>query len=723
MNLNKGFWAFVALPILSVFLLGSCSKDSEEVLSPSSPKVSATLEGEGPELELSLEATMGEDMRMLSFDQVDARTPEVVGDSIEVLCIVRSTSATDEPVYRKIWWKKDAAQGNKIRLHKHKFKFPAGYELAQGKEWYIMGVIGGEWNEATKRLNVVPDIPSSPDLVTNNNKTLRKEMRVPAVSKWVRIPTNAQGEFVFQDGSEVVTYTSMPFQAQGALIQHRIDRNTSKSRMRLWGFKMVSTAFSFEGYFDLSPANLAPLNNSTAGHKNSGMLQWVATGENTDKEYPVTNADVTEYVKDFRMAAGVDIAPESQVDQNLVATIWVMPTGVDLEKARTNVFLDVVPSGRGWNPESTSRLPSYGANHTKLLKTGDFAKITSVIHRPKLAIEYMAEYNVRRNDQTRQWETVGDQRVEGSSRIFATGHGPEADSELRWLEAKNHGIMGYHLPTRPEWEGVIPMASTDADGRLNFKQDGDKYEVTKNVQVGLGATPAPVGLHIKNDGANKTVYAIHFIDDATGNKMRVAYRYRLLPNPEMAQFAGQVAPRVQMRLNGMLEAPRAGYDYDPLKNVPPSADLIRSTDYLSVEMMYLGAYFLGTIDDIAQESWWSAQRTEDVVTRFFSGHGNRNFEYQYITKEEYPKAVPSGQESRSLGIRPWVLTYWLDDPATYNPASIERAYSGISREHNVNNVFYFSPYAASATAAGGLVSQPNAGSGFAGMNVRLFSDK
>lgn len=571
-----------------------------------------------------------------------------------------------------------------------------------------MGVVGGEWNEQTKKLSL------STNEIKTTNMNEKIELNVPAVSKWVEIPTANSGEFIFQKEGQRVVYTQIPFHSQGALLQHRISENTSEHDMNISGFTVVSTAFSFAGYYDLS--NLPPVDNSRLGHKHSSALSWVPEGENAAKEYIETNKTIAEYSHKFTLPQSISVPAKSRVQSPEVATFWVMPTGQELGKARTNVFIEATIPGEA--KPAVTRLPTYGNNHKALLRSGDLGALTSVIHRPKLAIEYMAEYNVLRNEVPLPWDNVGDQRVNGSSGKFATNHGLQAGSSLRWPEAKSHGIAGYHLPTRPEWEGVIPFGKNGGKELLYFNKTSTEKGLTKLVQVGKDTSPIQVGMEISNRDAN-TVYAIHFIDDAEGNKMRVAYRYRIAENPDMPNMAGKTVSQVVVRKTGILDVLRDGIDSQ--NHVAEPDTKIENADFLCVDMVYLGAYFLGSLEDIANEAWWAAQRSADMITRCLPGSGDRYQMYELFTQEEYPRLNwKTNHKSISLRIRPWVLAYWLDAPAKLS-ATYETPYPGISEEHHTNELFYFSSYATSRT--GGRFTQAQSSSGRAGLSVRLFSDR
>lgn len=688
---NKGGWAYIATPILSLLLLSSCDKTNDISLTPE-PVIEDTIsKNEGPVVELSLESLIEDAPRAMTFSQTNPRKPIVDTGGIDVLCIVRS-SGNDAPIYRVIKWERDATVTNRIRLKKHRFQFPTGTTTAAGKKWYIMGVIGGTWDATTKQLRVS----------TENIKTLDKgtdiSLDVPAVSKWVEIPTDGNGQFTFQDGKTTVTYTQMPFHSQGALVQHKVDNNTSEHNLSISAFSVVSTAFSFEGHYDLS--TLPSVNNTTAGVKNATMLKWVPSGESAIKEYSVTNASIPEYAHTFQLPQTLTVQKNSTGDANKVMTFWVMPTGQSLDKARTNIFVQATAAGGSYSPK-TLRLPAYGKNHTKVLKNGDFATLNSVLHRPKLAIEYMAEYNIKRNDENPVWGEIGTTKNFASSKRFASSHGLEAATDLRWNEAQNHGIVGYHLPSLSEWEGIIP--STGANGeKVNVKTTSNFPMVPKNVSV--GGLPQSVKFQTKADGV-KTAYALHFIDDANGNKMRVAYRYRFLENPAMKQYLSYPAPLKVVRIEGTIETNQSSFGLNP--PAYPNPQSVDAVNYLEIQTVYIGAYFLGTIDDIAQDSWWdNSQRRQDLITRYLPSAGNRYFGYEAYREPYISNEGKAGTKFTVTVVFPWVLGYWLSDPGVgpYPDKPIPHNYafisSGVSQSIS----------AGARTAA-------------AGYSVRLFSNK
>lgn len=702
------------LPIIYMFvmIITSCTTNkSEDAISYKIE--SDLLQGNTvDEVELSFESTIELDentTRAIYFDKGNLKKPIIDTKTIDVLTIVSSSGNNPTVVYRVIPWDVDPTVKNRIRLTKHRFKFPEGTTTAKGKKWYIMGIIGGTWDEKTKKLSMSSESISSLD---KNGKII---MNMPVFSRWVEIPTETDGQFKFQKGNTNVVYSKMSFQSQGALIQHSFKGNTSAHNMTISSFTVVSTAFSFQGYFNLAKL---PAFNSTGGNKNSTLFTWVPEAENTNKEYANTNASVKEYKKEFTLPTPITINAGSKGNANQVMTFWVMPTGVDLTKSRTNVFVKATAP----NSPKMLRLPSYGKKHTALLKTGDVGELKSELHRPKLAIEYMADYNIKRKyNGANDWGAAGTRKPAGSTNQFANNHGRDAVSGLTFPEARAAAaaMTGYHLPTTEEWAGVLPLGGTQEGGTegLYLKPSSQiTSNITysqKDVVVKVGSTTATYKYQLKqtpssyNGGKNGlgTAYALHFVG-ANGNTMRVAYRYSMISNSAYQSEVGKTKRSTTVKI---LEQ-----GYPIIKSDKVETDLLGKNypfvvkDYhatlLKIDMIYLGSYFLGNIDDIAREDWWNEnERKADIVTRYISTNTSELIAYRFFSgyDRRYRKRADIPQF-----IYPSNAMYWLAGNVPSGP----RSDLGI----NYRNAFNFSMDSGKTD----LRPIPNV----TGLFVRLFSD-
>ena len=169
--------------------------------------------------------------------------------------------------------------------------------------------------------------------------------------------------------------------------------------------------------------------------------------------------------------------------------------------------------------------------------------------RPKLAIEYFAEYNLF-NDE------------------IGNSNDNDKSSYYNFDEAQQVSPEGWHLPTQEEWAGIFPYSNW----RLHGIEEGIEPITINGVTKNYFAEYKTVG---------NVTYAIRFKRDPEmelDNKLLSAYRYETINKD------------------------------DKLK--------IRQT----VTVLYLGPAFHGTIDNIANESYWQTYKNDAIVREFpFAG--------------------------------------------------------------------------------------------------------
>jgi len=189
--------------------------------------------------------------------------------------------------------------------------------------------------------------------------------------------------------------------------------------------------------------------------------------------------------------------------------------------------------------------------------------------RPKMAIEYVAEYNVN---------PTGDG--------FATSHKNDASGYFNWFEStgtinptinpdgKNifsaPAFVGYHLPTLEEWRGIVP-GYNNTDYYVNFfiahSYDNISELITvKDITTNYLADYRNMG--------NGITYAIRFKDEK--NNMLCAYRYE--------------------RIGSFVE--------------------VNFNSHFKITVRYLGPKFDGDVDDIKTETWWNNNNTNDIFRIF-----------------------------------------------------------------------------------------------------------
>lgn len=217
--------------------------------------------------------------------------------------------------------------------------------------------------------------------------------------------------------------------------------------------------------------------------------------------------------------------------------------------------------------ESTITATTVDGGHTATC----VVTVSAQASRPKLPIEYIAEFNVN---------TDGDG--------FATSHDNDQSGYFTWSEAKDlfdgsvSALQGYHLPTKDEW---IAVGST-----ATFIQFGSSTLI----------------------GTNNTI-----TEQATVNGVTKSYfsRYKRGPNGSHITYG--------MRFQGggtETNELKCAYRYEPVGTFADDGNL---TSHLKVTVRYVGPTANVHIDDIATEDYWNTNNHDDVI-RIFPAVGHRD---------------------------------------------------------------------------------------------------
>jgi hypothetical protein len=146
---------------------------------------------------------------------------------------------------------------------------------------------------------------------------------------------------------------------------------------------------------------------------------------------------------------------------------------------------------------------------------------------------------------------------------FATNH--SENSYYTFDEAKQVCPDGWHNPSMEEWAAIFPY-----DNRVRFDSGSQEVEpISVN-----GIKKDYFAKYVEKEGVR---YAIRFMRDPNmemDNKMLCAYHYQLVGNAEKSDIR------------------------------------------LKVTVRYLGPAFKGTLDDVANETYWATNNKEDVVREF-----------------------------------------------------------------------------------------------------------
>ena len=196
-----------------------------------------------------------------------------------------------------------------------------------------------------------------------------------------------------------------------------------------------------------------------------------------------------------------------------------------------------------------------------------------VVQRPKMALEYVAEYNIA---------------PDGVS--FVNTHGNDMsgrfsveDARAKFSADQNFTVNGikYHLPSITEWRSIV---SDFGKIRFNAKPGYITNDYAEEITLGnetkvYKADYRSVRLSEQSWYKEGIAYGLRFKDES--NMQLSAWRYELSNNNTETQNPGTIYNQIMI-----------------------------------VTQRYLGPDFKGTIDDIANEEFWNTNNGDDVVRKF-----------------------------------------------------------------------------------------------------------
>ncbi len=246
----------------------------------------------------------------------------------------------------------------------------------------------------------------------------------------------------------------------------------------------------------------------------------------------------------------------------------------------TSSSADIITSSISGNTITVKGLAIGNATATVIdLQTNQTASIDVTVtdtstppgQRPKLAIEYVAEYNVNQ---------TGDG--------FTTSHSNDASGYFNWYEASGHkdswmnpnninfsskaALSEYHLPNLSEWRGIFPLA--------DISTTTWKPLLTNVIELIMVNGKSAQYTSDYNNMGNGTFYALRFKSE--DNSLLCAYRYERVGNLIV----------------------------DDLDS------------HFKVTVRYLGPDFKGSVDDFSNSEWWSNNSSDDVI-RIFPACGSK----------------------------------------------------------------------------------------------------
>ena len=539
---------------------------------------------------------------------------------IPVVCIVRSNQ--NDPITYVDNVEIIKQSNGTYKFAKDRIHLAQGSTLAPGKKWYLMVVTQNAFNKNNGELSVNAT-------GANLSSSATRVMDIPSVSPWIELPTFPNGQPKWsKDWDTARKNQKLTLYPQGVLCRatlrldeaYKANLGGDNVDLKITQLKVVSTALSFSGKFKFDKASLPPVT-QTSGRP---TLEWEPTQTaSTNLEYRALDANTSEYQKVFNNPNGVLQVSGSGSSTTIFADSN-NPTRVDktnLPQGVQSIIFWAVPVRGVTNRHTTliaetgssssakvltpSHTYIYGKKHTKDATQGSAVYFDAVYYNPYTPLDYMAEYNVKRKwpDQFRPGGWI----PKGSSNEFDTEHGVNSFTFLTRQEVSqvslSSGDRTYLAPTHAQWSSVIPY-----EGEAAINTTGGSKVDNASVYAEVGLLKGWTKFSSRVDTKKNIRYALALTDLGGSQKYRTAYRYRMDYGKGNSNIWAPYILKNTSRPN-FLGDPR--YSSSSIPNY-----------VLTIQAVQLGAGFVGTVDDIANEDFWSntanQRKEERILPRNFT---------------------------------------------------------------------------------------------------------
>ena len=539
---------------------------------------------------------------------------------IPVVCIVRSNQ--NDPITYVDNVEIIKQSNGTYKFAKDRIHLAQGSTLAPGKKWYLMVVTQNAFNKNNGELSVNAT-------GANLSSSATRVMDIPSASPWIELPTFPNGQPKWsKDWDPARKKQKLTLYPQGVLCRatlrldeaYKANLGGDNVDLKITQLKVVSTALSFSGKFKFDKASLPPVT-QTSGRP---TLEWEPTQTaSTAKEYRALDANTSEYQKVFNNPNGVLQVSGSGSSATIFADSN-NPTRVDktnLPQGVQSIIFWAVPVRGVTNRHTTliaetgssssakvltpSHTYIYGKKHTKDATQGSAVYFDAVYYNPYTPLDYMAEYNVKRKwpDQFRPGGWI----PKGSSNEFDTEHGVNSFTFLTRQEVSqvslSSGDRTYLAPTHAQWSSVIPY-----EGEAAINTTGGSKVDNASVYAEVGLLKGWTKFSSRVDTKKNIRYALALTDLGGSQKYRTAYRYRMDYGKGNSNIWAPYILKNTSRPN-FLGDPR--YSSSSIPNY-----------VLTIQAVQLGAGFVGTVDDIANEDFWSntanQRKEERILPRNFT---------------------------------------------------------------------------------------------------------
>ena len=547
------------------------------------------------------------------------------GQEFPVICVIRSNQ-NDPITYAELKVTKKA--DGTYKMSQDRVHLAQGSTLAPGKKWYLMVVTQNAFNKNNGELSVNAGAPE--DLSSSATRV----MDIPSASPWIELPTFPNGQPKWsKDWDTARKKQKLTLYAQGVLCRatlrlddaYKAKLGGDNVNLKITQLKVVSTALSFSGKFKFDKNSLPPLT-ETSGRP---TLTWVPTQvASTTKEYRALDANTSEYQKIFNASNGVlqvsgsgssttifaDSNNPSRVDKtNLPQGVqsilfWAVPVrGVTNRHTTLIAETGSSSSAKVLRPSHTY---IYGKKHTKDAAQGSAVYFDAVYYNPYTPLDYMAEYNVARKDplQFKPGGTI----PQGWSGAFASDHTPNSSTFLQWWDIDHISLTKdnrtYSNPTHGQFHSVIPYSG---DAALNLKGGGPVNDALVIAQLGDVKSNTKFSSRKKPDANVR--YALALTDFNSSQKYRVAYRYELKEYRDMFPVYNLSLKKTILYSRVQKRTPPYFVDAAKFETAGPVVYYKRIE--MEIKSVQLGADFMGSVDDIANEEFWTNTANQRIERR------------------------------------------------------------------------------------------------------------
>ena len=551
-------------------------------------------------------------------------------NKIPVVCIVRSNQNDPVTYVNDVEIVKQT--DGTYKFAKDRVRLAEGSTLAPGKRWFLMVV--------TQNVKINKD---NGDLTVNangNDETLSpsdsRVMDIPSASPWIELPMFPNGQPKWsKDWDANRKAKRLKLYPQGVLCRatlrlddaYKTKLGSDNVDLKITQLKVVSTALSFSGKFKFDAASLPPITET----ERRPTIKWEPTQTaSTAREYRALDTNTPEYQKVFNAPNGGSVLQVSGsgstttifADSNNPARVnkATLPQGVQSilfwavpVKGATNRHTTLIAE-TGSSSSAKVLQPShtyiYGKKHTKDAGQGRAVYFDAVYYNPYTPLDYMAEYNVKRKNP--EQFVPGGWIPQGWSGAFASDHTPNSSTFLQWWDIDHISLTKdnrtYSNPTHGQFHSVIPYSG---DAALNLKGGGPVNDALVIAQLGDVKSNTKFSSRKKPDANVR--YALALTDFNSSQKYRVAYRYELKEYRDMFPVYNLSLKKTILYSRVQKRTPPYFVDAAKFETAGPVVYYKRIE--MEIKSVQLGADFMGSVDDIANEEFWTNTANQRIERR------------------------------------------------------------------------------------------------------------